>query len=150
MEDQTVEPKVKEESGDVLGLVMLAFVIAGLLALAGTILGAINFVSPTRYPAWILAIWLMVNILLLLFLLAQMGIYAIYVYRETEGDSDAQASLVGVTGFLSLVILVGSWILLTGRHFGWFSGLTLGIVCVMAFLDFFLWAHEESKKVVKG
>jgi hypothetical protein len=96
-----------------------------LLAFAGVILGAINFVSPTIYPAWLLAAWLVIDILLVIVVA---GHVAIYVYSA----SDDMQVILAVAGIIGFIVAVG---ILIARHFAWISAAALILLIVFTVID---------------
>jgi hypothetical protein len=95
-----------------------ASAIGCVLALIGTTLGAVNFISPTHYPVWVLACWLMGDILLV----TLVSLYIVY-YLFLLGQDIAQEAVGGsiLLFFAFAGSFVGAMFALMGRHFAWVS-----------------------------
>lgn len=118
--------------------VKLAFVVLGvcmLLSIVGVALGALNFVSPMYYPAWLLASWLVVNILVGLVILSYVIRLAFLVISRVAGN---EAPAVAIVFLLGGGVLLGTWIpMLTGKHFGWFSISSLVLLVALVIIERF-------------
>lgn len=86
------------------------------LAVVGVALGAMNFMSgPIYYPAWLLAAWMVVDILLLVFLLLHLVLYGVILAETTTQGIEV------VCGVLGLVFLIAGGIMLSGKHLAYVS-----------------------------
>lgn len=100
-----------------------AMAVAIPLAIVGVVLGAVNFMSgPVQYPVWVLAGWLVVDILLLMFLLLHVALYGVIAIEGLgKGEEQAISGVVGTCMGVGLFLLIGGGITLTLRHLAWVS-----------------------------
>lgn len=95
---------------------ILASAIACVFALIGTCLGAVNYISPTHYPVWVLALWLMVDVLLVLLLCLHSVFYFMLMPKKGILAEFDMLLYFGVAGGF-----IGAVAALIGRHFAWVS-----------------------------
>lgn len=99
----------------------IAMGIAIPLAIVGVALGAANYMSgPIQYPAWLLATWMVVDILLVVFLLLHVVLYAVMILEHERSSEAEQVAFVGgiITG---LVLLIGGGLMIQAKHLAWVS-----------------------------
>lgn len=124
-QDQQEEAKQPEHSW-VLWTLKHIFIVMGVaivLAIAGVVLGAINYMGgPVHYAVWILALWMVVDILLLVLILLHLVLYSVLV-SDTSEDG-----LIGVCIIVGLIFLIAGGIMLSGRHLAYVS------ICELLFL----------------
>jgi hypothetical protein len=96
--------------------------IAIVLAIVGVALGAVNYMSgPVHYAAWLLAAWMVVDILLFVFLLLHLVLYGIV-------SADSRSDWEVLLGLLGIVMLIAAGAMLSGKHLAWLS------MCELLFL----------------
>lgn len=143
MEDlKQVQDAVQRTAFHRIRMVLIAYGFCLLLALAGVVLGAINFASgPVHYPGFVLVLWLLADIILFAIVALHLLFYGIDLGRHDDGD-------LAYTGMYCLfIVLPLTWAgiaLLVNKHFGWFSAGALAALIVCGVIDALMIA--ESRK----
>lgn len=134
MQEGEQEEAKKPEHSWVLWTIKHIFIVMGVsivLAIAGVVLGAINYMGgPVHYDVWILAAWMVVDVLLLVLLLLHLVLYSIII-----NDSPADDGLIGVCIIVGLILLIVGGIMLSVKHLAYVSICELLLLVAATVID---------------